>query len=167
MANPRIIQISGEITQDTYDHVAECIVELEGEKLAPIHIWLNSVGGSIEQARAIYDLLSTSNCDIIGTVIGVCYSAAPAILQACKVRLATPNAVFMLHEGSVSAGDVHASEIKSTVEAYLREKDAMHAIILSRVIDKKKANRYNKAAIYFSAEEAKSLGLIDNVITRR
>jgi ATP-dependent Clp protease protease subunit len=167
MAKPRIIHLSGEVSQELYNYVSESIIDLELEKHAPIQIWFNSVGGDTRQAFAMYDLLSTSNCDIIGIVVGVCYSAAPFILQACKTRLATPNAQFMMHVGSMSLSDVHASEVQAVIDSERAEQKEMDELMLARVTNKRKAQRHIRTGAYLSAQEAKDLGLIDDIIKRR
>lgn len=162
----RIINISGEISQEVYDSVFECLIELEIEH-KPITVYLNSVGGDVRQAMALYDLLSTSNCEIIGIVVGNCYSATPLILQACKKRLATPNSEFMLHQGSFNCEAVHGSEMKSVFEADLADNKKHNGIVFAKSKNPKKLKRYLKAGKYFSADEAVELGLIDGIIRHR
>src|SRR5271168_1095498 len=57
---------------------------------------LNSIGGSLSDGLAIYDRIRALPVSTI-TATGVCASAATVILQAAKIRRATPTTQFQFH----------------------------------------------------------------------
>jgi ATP-dependent protease ClpP protease subunit len=66
-----------------------------------INVMINSPGGGLCSALAIYDRLKmVKNCTI--TASGDCSSAALVILQAAKLRRATPHTSFTIHLSSVA-----------------------------------------------------------------
>jgi len=67
----------------------------------PIVVFLNSVGGDLAHALAIYDAITilrkgSLRVDTIG--IGLVASAAFILLQAGERRLLTPNSIVLIHE---------------------------------------------------------------------
>lgn len=92
------ICILGEIDEDTYAHVAECVFEnYEEYNKEGVVIIINSQGGSGEHGFAIYDLLSCCNFDITTVAIGMCSSAATILFSLGKKRYITENTVFCIH----------------------------------------------------------------------
>lgn len=65
----------------------------------PINIVLNSKGGDVHQAFAMYDAIKACPCEVIITATGSCMSAGSIILQAGDIRRATPLTTFMIHDG--------------------------------------------------------------------
>src|SRR5690606_18287679 len=74
---------------------------LESENSNPITIILNTPGGDVYQAMAIYNTLRASPCVITIIGRGIIMSAGSIIMQAADKgrRILAPDSVFMIHEG--------------------------------------------------------------------
>lgn len=99
----RQILIFGEISADScgfaYDQILEA--EHEGEEAVELHI--ASGGGDLTYSWGLIDLIRRTPLKVTGIATGCVASAAVDILVACDERLATPNAIFMVHAASSSA----------------------------------------------------------------
>jgi ATP-dependent Clp protease, protease subunit len=69
----------------------------------PQTLWINSEGGSITDALALYDLIVGRDVTVVAT--GQCASAAVLVLLAGSRRLATPHCRLMLHPISMQGVD--------------------------------------------------------------
>lgn len=72
---------------------------LEHVNTNPIKIYLNSVGGEVYHALAIYDAIRSCTSHVTIRGMGQVMSAGAIILQASESRLLSPNATVMLHDG--------------------------------------------------------------------
>jgi ATP-dependent protease ClpP protease subunit len=97
----RTIFIFGEINTEMSKNVNAAMEIMENINFhAPVIVRVMSEGGNWFDGLAIYDRLKNSNCPIhmIGT--GMVASTATAIFQAGDIRELTPNAIFVLHDGT-------------------------------------------------------------------
>lgn len=72
---------------------------LETKPDQPVKIIINSEGGDLSQALAIYDAIMRSPCYIEILATGNCMSAATIILQAADKRIVSQNCILMVHDG--------------------------------------------------------------------
>ncbi|MFN0052596.1 MAG: ATP-dependent Clp protease proteolytic subunit [Planctomycetales bacterium] len=155
------------------DVVANAIVaqllflQFEDEK-ADVHMYINSPGGSITAGMAIYDTMQFVKCDISTYCIGQASSMGAVLLTAGAPgkRNALPHARIMIHqplagmEGTATELEIHAKEV-------IRVKQMMNEILLKHTGQsltriQQDTDRDN----FMSPEEAKSYGLIDNILER-
>ncbi len=125
---------------------------------------LNSDGGGVYSALAIFDLILGKNITIIAT--GACMSAAVLVLLAGKHRYATPHCRFLLHP--ISIGGSEPSKADAAEVSFLGTELA--EIIHSRgCISLPKARELLAEETYFGANYARSIGLIHEIqpITER
>ena len=66
-----------------------------------INVTIQSGGGDVFAANAIYTALVTNKATITGTVIGICASAATIVLMACDSRKIAKNGILMVHNPSI------------------------------------------------------------------
>ena len=124
-------------------------------------IILNSEGGGIYSAFAIFDALSGRNITIIAT--GKCMSAAVVVLLAGKHRYATPHCRFLTHPVSIS-GDTPSKADENEVSFLGYE---VAEIIHSRgTIYLPKARSLLAEETYFGSNYAKTIGIIHDVTER-
>lgn len=95
--------LQGEITQKSIRClISHILTYLMGASLAdrkkPILLLIDSGGGCMGAAWKMVDFIATL-CDVPvdGLVVGSADSAASLILQACRNRMATPNATMLVH----------------------------------------------------------------------
>jgi ATP-dependent Clp protease, protease subunit len=155
------------------DVVANAIVaqllflQFEDEK-ADVHMYINSPGGSITAGMAIYDTMQFIKCDVSTYCIGQASSMGAILLTAGAPgkRNALPHARIMIHqplagmEGTATELEIHAKEV-------LRIKQMMNEILLKHTGQTlTKIEQDTDRDNFMSPEEAKSYGLIDNILER-
>jgi ATP-dependent Clp protease protease subunit len=131
-----------------------------------IKLYINSPGGSVTSALAIYDTMQFVKADVSTICIGIAASAAALLLSsgAKGKRIALPNSEVIIHQvmggaqGQATDIDIHARHILKTKER-LNEILARHTgQSISRIaIDAERD-------FFMSAIEAKKYGIVDKII---
>jgi ATP-dependent Clp protease protease subunit len=132
-----------------------------------IRLYINSPGGSVSAGLAIYDTMNYISSDVVTVALGMAASMGQFLLTAgapCK-RFALPNAEILMHQGSAGlAGS--ASDIRIQAEQLLRGKRRMIDLTARHTGQpREKIEKDSDRDHWFSAEQAKDYGLIDEVIT--
>ena len=134
-----------------------------------IHLYINSPGGSITAGLAVYDTMQFLTCDVNTYCIGQAASMGAVLLSAGTKgkRYALPNARIMIHQpwggaqGNASDIEIQAAEIQ-------RLKDSLNEILAEHTGQKLKKIVEDSDRDYFmSPDEAKSYGLVDDVVKSR
>jgi ATP-dependent Clp protease protease subunit len=134
-----------------------------------IHLYLNSPGGSVTAGLAIYDTMQFITCDVNTYCIGQAASMGAVLLAAGTKgkRYALPNARIMIHQpwGGVQG---QATDISIQAKEILRLKDRLNEILAkscSKSVEEvaKDTDRDR----FMSADEARSYGLVDQVVQSR
>ncbi len=153
------------------DQVANAVIaqllflESQDEK-ADVKMYINSPGGSVTSALAIYDTMQYIKCDVSTICIGIAASAAAILLSAGEKgkRFVLPNSEVMIHqvmggvEGQATDIDIHAKHILKVKER-LNKLLAKHTGMKLAQVEKDSERDY-----FMSAEEAKKYGLVDKII---
>ena len=122
-------------------------------------IHLNSYGGDVGSALAIYNNIKDKNVEI--KVEGVCCSAATLICCGGKVKSAK-NAIYMLHLPSVFlAGDYNETELAKVGESLDVVKSAVLETYKSKIAED--VEEMLKEETWLTAQQAKDLGLVDEI----
>ncbi len=131
-----------------------------------VKIYINSPGGSVTAAMALYDTMQHIKAEVSTICIGQAASAA-AVLLACGAkgkRFSLPNARVLIHqvmggvEGQQKDVEIQAREmsrIKNQINAIL----AKHTGQPISKIEKDSDRDY-----FMTAEEAKKYGIVDKII---
>lgn len=142
-------------------HLAEMAPE------EPISILLNTEGGALTDALAIYDCITQLSCPVLCLTTGLCASAGLIILSACDYRVATPNTTFFYHEPVCSPSLVSSEEqLEGISKHYLFSKEVSDKLLKKRTGMKAKVwnkNFKNKTNFYFNVTEAEAFNFIDSV----
>ena len=137
--------------------------ELERDK--PITIFLNSPGGSLTDALAIYDIITQLSCPVVVHTMGLCASAGLLILSAADYRVASPNTTFYYHQPVMDGSHINSMDNMNHLnEHYNYCKEITDDIIKSRTKIKKTVwnkNFEGKTNFYFNSDEAFGFKLID------
>jgi ATP-dependent Clp protease, protease subunit len=131
-----------------------------------IHLYVNSPGGIVTSGLAIYDTIQYVKPDIATYCIGQAASMGALLLGAGThgKRFALPNSRIMLHQpmggfqGQATDIEIHAREI-------LKMKDTLNKILsfhTGQPIEKIQSD--TDRDFFMSGEEAKSYGIVDDVI---
>ncbi|MEO6882165.1 MAG: ATP-dependent Clp protease proteolytic subunit [Mycobacteriaceae bacterium] len=135
-----------------------------------ITLYINSPGGSFTSLMAIYDTMQFVHSDIATVCLGQAASAAAVLLAAGTPgkRMALPNARVLIHQpategiyGQVSDLEIQAGEIqrmRRLLETTLANHTGKTPDQVREDIERDKI---------LTAEEAKTYGIIDNVLPYR
>ncbi|MES2292151.1 MAG: ATP-dependent Clp protease proteolytic subunit [Pseudomonadota bacterium] len=165
----RVIFVTGPIEDYGASLITAQLLFLEAENpKKEVHMYINSPGGLVTAGLAIYDTMQYVRPPVQTFCIGQAASAASLLLCAGKKgeRFALPNARIMVHQPSASfygqAADIarHAQEIVK-LKRRLNEIYAKHTGQTVETIEKQLDRD-----TYMTAEEAKSFGLLDQVMAR-
>lgn len=164
----RVIFLSGPISDDAANTIIAELLHLEHEdRDKEITMYINSPGGSVSAAFAIYDTMKFVKCPVSTVCIGIAASAAAVILASGDNghRYALPNSKVMIHqvmsgyEGQAADIEIHAKEILNTkkqVEKILARETGQPEDRISKDTDRD---------YYMAAEEAVNYGIVDKIIT--
>jgi ATP-dependent Clp protease protease subunit len=134
-----------------------------------IAFYINSPGGSVTAALAIYDTMQYIRPDVSTICIGMAASAAALLLTAGAhgKRFALPHSTILIHQplggvqGQASDIEIHAREI-------LRIRSVLNDILVKHTSQpKERVDEDTDRDRFMTPEEAKTYGLIDEVITSR
>jgi len=131
-----------------------------------INIYINSPGGSVTAGLAIYDTMQFVKCDVATYCVGQAASMAALLLCAGTKgkRSCLPNSRVMIHQpwGGVQG---QASDISIQAKEILRLRDKINEILVyhtGRPLEK--IEKDTDRDYFMSGDEAKSYGLVDEVI---
>lgn len=165
----RIIFLGTQVNDVVANNIVAQLLFLQfDDPKADIHMYINSPGGSITAGMAIYDTMQYISCDVATYCIGQAASMGALLLTAGAAgkRNGLPNARIMIHqplagmEGTATELEIHAKEV-------IRIKQRMNEILMKHTGQTlTKLEEDTDRDNFMSAEEAKTYGLIDNVLER-
>lgn len=166
----RIIFLGNDVNEHTANLVVAQMLFLENQDAdKDIIFYINSPGGSVYDAFAIYDTMQFVKCDIQTVGIGVQASAAAFLLSSGTKgkRLILPHGTVMIHQPSAGTrGKV--SDMEIDLREGLRMKKLLNEIMARNTGQNlKKIERDMERDFWMSASEAKTYGVIDKVIDSR
>jgi ATP-dependent Clp protease protease subunit len=134
-----------------------------------INLYINSPGGSVTAGLAIYDTMQFVTCDVATYCIGIAASMGAVLLAAGAKgkRYALPNSDVMIHQVSGGAQGT-ASDVERTVEWMFKLKKRLVGI-LARHTGKsnEQVNLDSDRDYWMTADEAKTYGVVDEVVSSR
>ena len=166
----RIVFLNGPIDDTVSALVSAQLLFLESESpTREIALYINSPGGSVTSAFAIYDTMQFIGNPISTVCMGTACSAGSFLLMAGTPgrRIALPNSSIMVHQpsggfqGVVSDIERHAANITRTK----RRLNALYAKHCGRTLEE--VERALDRDTFLDAEEAKAFGLVDHVYETR
>jgi len=131
-----------------------------------IYLYINSPGGVVTSALAIYDTMQFVKPDVVTIGLGMVASAAAILLAAGTKgkRMALPNTEILLHQVMGEAAG-QATEIEITAKQILKIKARINEILSKHTGQPlEKIEKDTDRDFYLTAEEAKEYGLIDKII---
>jgi ATP-dependent Clp protease protease subunit len=163
----RIIFIGSEIDEVTANLIVAQLLFLQAEDAKKdIYLYINSPGGSVYDALAIYDTMGYVTNDIQTVGIGVQASAAAFLLSSGKKgkRFLLPNSTVMIHQpSSGTRGKVTDQEID--LRESLRVKKLLEGIMAENTGQKPdKIHEDMERDRWMTADEAFKYGLVDKII---
>jgi ATP-dependent Clp protease protease subunit len=166
----RIVFLGTPIDDDVSNVVIAQLLFLEADNPErDIYLYINSPGGVISSALAIYDTMQHIQAPVNTICMGMAASAGSFLLVAGAEgkRAALPNARIMMHQPSGGAQGTAADiEIIAKEILYARQKlNELYAKHTGQSVET--IERDMDRDTFMSAEEAKEYGIIDKVIQHR
>ena len=165
----RIIFLGSEVNDEVTNRIcAQLLVLASADSEKDIALYINSPGGSISAGMAVYDTMQYIKNDVATIAMGMAASMGQFLLCAGTPgkRYALPHARVMMHQLSGGIGGTAAdiaiqAESMLHIKTVMNERIAFHTGHTPEQIEED-ADRDR----WFTAEEAKSYGIIDHVIRR-
>jgi ATP-dependent Clp protease protease subunit len=164
----RIIFLGSDVNEATANLIVAQLLFLQAEDAnKDIYFYINSPGGSVYDALAIYDTIQYVTNDVQTVGIGVQASAAAFLLSSGTKgkRFILPNATVMIHQpSSGTRGKVTDQEID--LRESLRIKRLLEEIMAKNTGQKvEKIHEDLERDKWLDAKEAKAYGIVDDIIT--
>lgn len=166
----RIIFLNGPVDDGVASLVCSQLLFLESENpTKDISMYINSPGGIVTSGLAIYDTMEYIRPDVSTVCMGQAASMGSLLLMAGahSKRYALPNARIMTHQpsggfqGQASDIEIHAREILD-----LRKRlNGIYEHHTGKNL--KQVEKIMERDTFMTAEDAKSFGLIDEVVAKR
>ncbi|HPG37435.1 ATP-dependent Clp protease proteolytic subunit [Candidatus Saccharibacteria bacterium] len=164
----RIIFLGSDVNEASANTIVAQLLFLQAQDAKKdIYLYINSPGGSVYDALAIYDTMQFVTNDIQTVGIGVQASAAAFLLSSGTKgkRFALPNATVMIHQpSSGTRGKVTDQQID--LEESLRIKKLLEEI-MARNTGQRPAKIHDdmERDKWLTAQQAKEYGIVDDVIS--
>lgn len=165
----RIIFLGTDINDQVANSIIAQLLFLESQdSKSEIKLYINSGGGSVSAALAIYDTIQYIKPKVSTICVGLAASAAAILLASGEKgrRFSLPNSEIMIHQvmgqvgGQATDIDIHAKHILATKEKLNK--------ILSKHTGQSLAKVKNdmERDYFMSASEGKNYGIIDKIIQK-
>jgi len=166
----RIVYLGEDVNQHTANLIVAQLLFLESkDPNKDVTLYINSPGGSVYDALAVYDTMQFIKCDVSTVGIGMQASAAAFLLSsgAKGKRILLANSTVMIHQpSSGTRGKVTDQEID--LKESLRIKKRLEEIMALNTGQKLvKLHADMERDYWMTADEAIKYGIADKVISKR
>lgn len=150
--------------------VAQMLFLEQDDPDAPIHLYINSPGGSVYAGLAIYDIMQHITCPVYTYCTGLAASMGSLILSAGEAgnRYSLPHSRIMIHQ-PLGGARGQCSDIQIQAQEIQELKDQLNGIYIKHSPIKqtlKQMEALTDRDNYLTPQKAVELGLIDGVIER-
>lgn len=163
----RIIMLGSQIDDNVANSIVSQLLFLQAQDSEKdIYLYINSPGGSVTAGFAIYDTIQHIKPDVQTICIGMAASMGSFLLAAGAKgkRFALPNAEVMIHQ-PLGGAQGQATEIEIAANHILKTREKLNRILSERTGQSiEKIQQDTDRDNFLTAEEAKSYGLIDEVM---
>lgn len=125
---------------------------------------VSSEGGSVTEAVMMYNMAKEHRFPITTIIDGLAASAMTYLVEVAQVRKMAANAMFMIHDPmGATVGD--ADDHRKTAEVLDKLKETIVGMYSDRSgKDEEQIRAWMTAETWFTADEAKEAGFIDEVL---
>ncbi len=166
----RIIFLGSDIDDNVANVVMAQMLHLDADDPEKdIQLYINSPGGVVTAALAIYDTMQFIKSPVSSICIGQAASAAAVLLLSGEKgkRYSLPHSRVLLHQPS---GGVQGTsmDVEIQTKEMVRMRKILNEIIASHTGQSvKKIEKDTERDFILNAEEAKAYGIIDEVIVKK
>jgi ATP-dependent Clp protease protease subunit len=166
----RIIFLGGPVSDAVANTVIAQLLFLDHEDTKKdIMLYINSPGGSVTAGMAIYDTMQFVKSDVSTMCVGIAASMGAFLLAAGKKgkRFTLPNSEILLHQVAVDSIGGQATEIEISARQIIKTKQRLNVILAKSTGQSlSKVEKDTERDFWLSAEEAKTYGVIDEIIKK-
>lgn len=167
----RKLFLNDEISSFTVEDLVKQILQINAEDTGldydqrqPILLYINSNGGSVDAGFQLIDAIMCSKTPVYTINTGYQYSMGFLIGLSGHKRFATPNAKFLMHDGTNFIYN-SGSKARDQMEFQTRVEDRIKQFVLSRShISSEEYDKKMRIEWYMFAEEAKAKGFVDYIV---
>lgn len=164
----RIVLLGDPVNSTTANLIVAQLLFLQAEDAKKdIFFYINSPGGSVYDALAIYDTMNFISNDVQTVGIGMQASAAAFLLSSGTKgkRIVLPNSTVMIHQpSSGTRGKVTDQEID--LKESLRVKQLLEDIMVKNTGQKKeRIHEDMERDRWMTADEALDYGIVDKIVS--
>ena len=163
----RILFLGCEVDDDISNSLIAQMLFLDMDSEDPIHMYINSPGGSVTAGLAIYDMMKTVKCEVRTYVLGQASSMGSLLLAAGTKghRYAMPNARIMIHQPSVYGIGGQVTDVEIAAREMTKTKEQLTNIYVEHT-GKDYQTLFNSMERdnYLSPQQAIDLGLVDKLV---
>ena len=168
MLENRVVFLIGEINHVSAARVMMQMLYLEDQKRGQeINLYINSPGGAVDDTLALYDTMQFITSRVATYCIGRAYSGGAVLLAAGEAgrRHILPHAKVMIHQpyGGVTG---QTTDVQIQAEQIIKAKQTLIGILARHTGQSvEQIEKDGERDKYFSADEAKAYGLVDEVFS--
>ena len=166
----RIVFLGTPIDDNVSSLIIAQLLFLEAESSEKdIYLYINSPGGIITSGMGIYDTMNYIKPDVATICMGQAASMGAFLLSggAKGKRSALPNARIMIHQ-PLGGVEGQASDIKIQSDEIIRLRTNLNKILAKNTKQSlKKIEKDTDRNFFMGADEAKTYGIIDTILSER
>ncbi|MBZ0291008.1 MAG: ATP-dependent Clp protease proteolytic subunit [Anaerolineae bacterium] len=166
----RIIMLGTAVSEQSANLIVAQLLFLDGDDPEkPIRLYVNSPGGEVYAGLGIYDAMQQVSAPVSTYAVGRAASFGTVVLAGgtAGMRYALPHATIHMHQ-PLGGTQGQVSEMMIMVNEYQRLKEEINNIFVRHTGQKKATiERDTDRDIFFTAQQAKDYGLVDEVLVDR
>ncbi len=166
----RIVFLGTQVTDEVADSIVAQLLYLDAEDPEKdVQLYINSPGGSVTAGMAIYDTMQQIRPDVMTICYGLAASMGAFLLSggAKGKRLSLPSSRIMIHQ-PLGGAQGQAVDIEIQAKEILYLKRRLNELLADHTgQDIEKIETDTDRDFFMSAEEAKTYGLIDQVVHKQ
>jgi ATP-dependent protease ClpP protease subunit len=129
------------------------LLTMDAQGKRNIQVWINSVGGSVDDCEKIYSAILNSKCKVDTFNMGLAASSAAIIFQAGRKRVMVDFGKLMYHNPTGGGNDI-IKNYKDTLCTMISERTGHDKVAVGRMMDR---------TTWIQAEEALAMGFCDEI----
>ena len=170
----RIICLNGEVDETMSASIVAQLLFLEADNpQKPIHLYINSPGGSVTAGLAIYDTMTYIASPVSTICVGQAASMGSLLLCGGHPgkRFCLPHSSIMVHQPSGGYFG-QASDIATHAKEILRVRSQLNKIYKRHLTGKREMTleeieKLMERDYFMGAKEALDMGIVDEILERR
>ena len=167
----RIIYLGTEVSPASANLIITQLLYLDSQNSElPIHLYINSPGGSVYAGLGIYDMMQQIKAPVHTYCVGMAASMASVLLAAGAKgkRIAMPNSRIMIHQPlGGTGGSTQSVDMEIATKEIVAMREKLYGIYELHNTKGKKVADFNTLCDrdnYLSPQQAIELGLLDSLV---